>query len=140
MKIVVNKCYGGFSLSPAATKRLAELKTPGRKCLFFERDYSAKAYREITEAQATEKGFSWTAFDEIPPKFDPPNDWFDAHFIESNPRDRADPQLVLVVEELGDKANGECAKLRIVEIPDGVDWEISEYDGMEHIAETHRTW
>jgi hypothetical protein len=30
--------------------------------------------------------------------------------------------------------------LRIVEIPDGVEWHISEYDGIEHIAENHRTW
>jgi hypothetical protein len=28
----------------------------------------------------------------------------------------------------------------VVEIPDGTDYEISEYDGNEHIAEKHRTW
>lgn len=31
-------------------------------------------------------------------------------------------------------------KLRIVEIPDGTDYIVGEYDGSEHIAETHRTW
>ncbi len=30
--------------------------------------------------------------------------------------------------------------MQIVEIPDDVDWEVMEYDGMEHIAEKHRTW
>jgi hypothetical protein len=25
-------------------------------------------------------------------------------------------------------------------VPDGVDWELSEYDGIEHVAEAHRTW
>ena len=27
-----------------------------------------------------------------------------------------------------------------VEIPDGVQWEIDEYDGGERVAECHRTW
>ena len=53
---------------------------------------------------------------------------------------RDDPELVQVVEELGDEANGIHAKLAVVEIPDGVEWQIEEYDGMEWIAEKHRTW
>lgn len=32
------------------------------------------------------------------------------------------------------------ADLKIVEIPPDVDWEINEYDGVEWVAETHRTW
>jgi hypothetical protein len=54
--------------------------------------------------------------------------------------DRADPLLIEVVETLGTNANGECANLRIVEIPDGVEWTICEYDGSEWVAEAHRTW
>ena len=53
---------------------------------------------------------------------------------------RDDPVLIQIVEELGDKANGHFAELKIVEIPNGVDWYIEEYDGCEHIAERHRTW
>ena len=53
---------------------------------------------------------------------------------------RDDPALVLMIEELGEKANGRFAKLKIVEIPDDVDWYIEEYDGSEHVAEKHRTW
>jgi hypothetical protein len=45
-----------------------------------------------------------------------------------------------VFKELGDVANGFAADLKIVEIPDGVDWEIEEYDGNEWVAEVHRTW
>ena len=44
---------------------------------------------------------------------------------------RHDPALVQVVEELGDKANGECAKLRIKEV-DGP-YRIDEYDGYESV-------
>ena len=90
-KIVINRCYGGFSLSDEAETR----------------------YREIT-------GDYWPLFR-----------WEVS---------RNDPALIQVIEEIGDKANGQCADLKIVEIPDGVDWEIAEYDGMEHVAEKHRTW
>lgn len=54
------------------------------------------------------------------------------------PRD--DPDLVAVVEEMGEKANGVCAKLKIVEIPDRTKWEIDEYDGLEEVHEKHQSW
>lgn len=54
--------------------------------------------------------------------------------------ERDDPALVRVVDEMGQDANGPHAELKIVEVPDGVKWHIHEYDGMEHVAEDHRTW
>lgn len=56
----------------------------------------------------------------------------------SIPRD--DLNLVQVVKELGQKANGLCADLKIVVIPDGISWCIEEYDGLEWVAEQHETW
>ena len=38
------------------------------------------------------------------------------------------------------RENGKHATLKIVKIPDGVEWEIEEYDGREWISEKHRTW
>jgi hypothetical protein len=53
---------------------------------------------------------------------------------------RDDPNLVKVVEELGEEASARYAELKIVEIPDDVkDWYIQEYDGTEWVAEG-RTW
>lgn len=46
---------------------------------------------------------------------------------------RADPDLAKVVETLGDKANGMCAKLRIEDVPEGTLYRIDEYDGYESI-------
>jgi hypothetical protein len=53
---------------------------------------------------------------------------------------RDDPILVQIVEEMGDKANGGYAELKVVEIPDDADWYVEEYDGSEWVAERHRTW
>ena len=48
------------------------------------------------------------------------------------------PILVEMVER-GD-VDGTFSDLKVVEIPDGVNWYIEEYDGLEHVAERHRTW
>ena len=54
---------------------------------------------------------------------------------------RKDPRLIAAIEKLGErKASGRYAELRIVEIPDDVDWQIDEYDGFETIHEKHRSW
>ena len=53
---------------------------------------------------------------------------------------RDDKYLVQTVEELGGLASDRYSALEVVEIPDGVEWEISEYDGAETIHERHRSW
>lgn len=54
------------------------------------------------------------------------------------PRD--DEKLVRVVEELRAEANGHCAELKVVSIPDDIQWEIRKTDGVEHVSEVHRRW
>ena len=54
--------------------------------------------------------------------------------------ERTDPILIQVVEELGEEANNIHSKLKIIEIPDDVDWYIDEYEGKEWIADKHRIW
>ena len=54
---------------------------------------------------------------------------------------RSHPKLIAAIEKVGiEKASGWLAKLKIVEIPDDVDWYIHDYDGMETIHEKHRYW
>lgn len=88
MKVVINGCYGGFSLSD---KALQELQQHG-----------------ISSSQAN--------------------------------NERHNEHLVDIVTQLGPLANGDFAKLNIVEIPDDVKYIIQEYDGCEWVAEEHRTW
>lgn len=102
MKLVINSCYGGFSVSKECAKFMAKLGSQAAK-----------------NALKTEKKH-WYGF-----------------FAEEN---RADPALVNAVEKLGKKASGELAELVIVEIPDGVDWVIDDYDGIESVHERHRVW
>lgn len=49
--------------------------------------------------------------------------------------ERDDPILVELVESEID-----TEVLKVVEIPDNIDWVIEEYDGNEWIAEKHRRW
>ena len=66
-------------------------------------------------------------------------DWGDHFEVEGDPDfysrniKRHDPTLVKVVELLGDRANGDCAKLCLEEVADGTPYRISEYDGMESV-------
>ena len=147
MKVVINACFGGFSLSRAAVKRLAELK--GRPCFFFK--HPVVNGRLDIDTHVRDDGndndsLFWVAFDDENPdkghskNVGEWNEWYRQHQIDNRPQDRTDPHLIQVVEELGESANGRCAELRVVEIPDGVEWEIDEYDGNEHIAEKHRSW
>lgn len=82
MKIVLNKCFGGFGLSDKGVKRFREL----------EEDNTEERFYEVA---------------------------------------RENPNLITVVEELGDEANGDYAELVVVEIPDGYEYKIDEYDGIE---------
>jgi len=115
MKIVINECHGGFSLSDEAIELYGELKNLGL-------------------VKQKGKHFDFMGYDWYVGEINDDN-YFSYHSIA-----RDDPDLVRVVEDLDEVANGRYAQLKVVEIPDGVEWEIDEYDGYEHIAEKHRTW
>lgn len=96
MKVVINRCFGGFSLSE-------------------------KAYEYL--------GIPWDGYGYALGR--------DAHNLV---KDRTNPKLVECVETLGAEANGWAADLKVVTIPDDVEWYISDYDGLETVCEKHRVW
>lgn len=49
---------------------------------------------------------------------------------------RDDPIMVDIVMELGDEANDRFSDLEIVNIPEQYDYEIDNYDGLEHVILT----
>lgn len=138
MKVAINRCYGGFGLSPKAVKRLSELQ--GRECYFFKCDYvdSKYTYTPVDEADISDYIY-WSVYDVRDPNGLDSEDSA-KHSIDTRLEDRSDPLLIQVIEELGDAASGFCAELKIVEIPDGTKYEIEEYDGKEWVSEIHNTW
>jgi hypothetical protein len=118
-KVVINICFGGFGISDSAFEKLLE-----RKGIAFEseenpdRAWQGKTYYKDGMCGTEEGYLSFYDYTE----------------------DRSDPDLINVIEEMGAAANGWASELKIVEIPDDVKWHIHEYDGIEHVAENHRTW
>ena len=117
-KVVINRCHGGFGLSHEAILRYHALS----KTQIFWRDlkpdsdWCPKLY--YLDAECLDH-----------------NHWSDTDL------DRDDPVLVRVVEEMGgDVAGSDYAVLKVVRIPGDVDWVIHEHDGLEWVAERHRTW
>jgi hypothetical protein len=112
MKLVLNRCYGGFSLSRKAVllgRKLSKNPRWGGPTI------KGDVYEKEKKAVPEDYGYV-----DVP---------------------RHDPILVKVVEQLGSKlASGNLAELKVVEIPDGIQYEIDEYDGIEHVAEQHRRW
>lgn len=113
MKIVINNGYGGFSLSDAGMQYYA----------------AAKGLNWILA------NVRWRTFPEF---FQ--NEVKEENEISRRAFSRTDPVLVRVVEQLGNIASGQYAKLKVVEIPDDVEWTLESNDGNELIAEKHRTW
>lgn len=147
MKVVINNCFGGFGLSPKATLRLYELGCPGIATHVDE--YWPPAERAERDERYSSLGYAknlagWREHLANPEArrslfqtvFSPD----EQYVLRASDIARNDPLLLQVIEEMGDEASDSCAKLKVVEIPDGVDYVIEEYDGNEHIAEKRRTW
>ena len=133
-KIAYNGCYGGFSLSHEAHLRYAELK--GLKIYPEKGDFSLWTYWLVPKGERgdilTSERFMAEKDMEIRKASN------EAYRQKTMPslRDvvRHDPILIQVVEELGDKANGQCAKIKLEEVAAGTLYRIDEYDGKETVA------
>lgn len=112
--VVINAQHGGFGLSRVA--QLSYLERSGIKYTLIDREdqLTTDRYGPIILVNG--------------------NHWYDRD-IERN-----DPVLVSLIEELGKESWGEHARLKLVQIPADVKWQIEEYDGLEWVSEQHRTW
>ena len=130
MKVVINDCYGGFGISNKAGDALVAkgwsttdfneaggYENPEAKLVCKEKK------RDDLSNQAVELFGKYSFISR-----------------DSDPALRSHPDLVAVVKEIGDEASNKYGELKVVEIPDGTDVIIEEYDGMEWIAERHQTW
>jgi len=135
MNVIINSCYGGFGISLFALKLLVE-----RNSKIVEK----KEYKSPTDVTK-----SWDKLHEFEDGYQSRGwgnylikDGYEYSLMSGYEDEvRTDKDLIDILEEYGSKKiSGEYAELRIIEIPDGIDFIIHEYDGMEHVAEEHRTW
>ena len=139
MKVVVNKSFGGFGLSQKAYERLVgkhgipavSYYSNQAKC---QANHGDVIYdKEITECDGDLCSHSHCK------NYDKKSCWLDNRYWEVWLDDRRDdPRLVETVEFLGKEVNDRYSELKIVEVPDDVEWEIDEYDGNECVREKSR--
>lgn len=137
MKIVVNRCYGGFGLSHAAVKYYLNLK--GLDAYFYKQtSYKHQGKEEYKKIDDEDNLFNICYTIDYG---DVINEFKKEGYFYYGDIERNDPLLVKTVEDLGTKkASGRLSSLEVVEIPDDVQWEIDDYDGQESIHEIHRSW
>jgi len=116
-QVVINTCYGGFGLS---NKAMEMYLTRVGKVPFYRYDrYGTSTYAS--------KPFV--------------NDKSIGEYYHTGDIGRDDPDLVFVVQSLGAaSASGYLSKLKIVEVPDDVEWKIHNHDGMESVSEKSNSW
>jgi hypothetical protein len=112
--IVINSCHGGFGLSREAT------------LLYLTKAGIPYSLEEQSDREQQLK---------LGSKIVVNNCEFSSRTIARN-----DPILIDVVAELKSNADSSFSQLKIVRVPANVDWLIEEYDGIEWVAEKHRTW
>lgn len=149
-KVILNKCFGGFDVSPQAYQLYAMKK--GYSHLYKYKwvidswispwdIYSDSHFYELIDLFDSSNGYYFTKYfgDKIYKDEISKEDW-NNYYLYLGTEHREDPILIEVVEELGDKASGACGKLVIVEIPDDLHYIIDDYDGIETLHEDVEVW
>jgi hypothetical protein len=140
--VVINKQHGGFGLSQAAIERYLEIKGLVHWAEDNERfsSLTGPTYWLVPKEQRVSDPTAEVWHSMTIAERQQHNQLYSQQVFSDRDLDRDDPILVQVVQELGSEASGRFADLKVVEIPVDVDWIIDEYDGLEWVAEKHRTW
>lgn len=113
MKVVINVTVGGFSIS----KKAAE----------YMRDRGHE--RAAAEIRMFDETAEWYGYG------------YSEEFNDDDGYVRTDPLLIEAVEALGQDSWGRNAELKVVEVPDDVDWYVCHIEsGIEEVREKHRIW
>lgn len=130
MKIILNKCYGGFDVSKEAYILYAKKK--GLELYQYASDF-ANFKKCIYKKTNDETLFKDYFIKDMGDNIEISNEDYKKYHLYLDDEYRQDPILIEVVEELGDKASGRFGRLKVVEIPDNCYYKIDEYDGVETI-------
>jgi hypothetical protein len=140
-KVAICAQHGGFNLSAEAVAHLALAGSPIISVTPWD-EYFGEPYDAESAARHVgvigPSGFSHHHFVQHVL-------WKDGKVYrldrENEPDVRSHPDLLRLIEEKGPRfVEGRHCTLEVIEVPDDVKWHIEEYDGMEWVAEDHRTW
>ena len=140
-KIIINDCHGGYGLSNLAI--IEYLKLIGKEAFFYKYSFKDESttYVKIEESEIGIFVPFYVSTVDKGNEFKDENNENDKNVFMIDNISREDPKLIYIVEKLGSKAaSGNFAELKIIEIPDDVDWVIQEDGGKEYVAEKHRIW
>lgn len=130
-KIVINECFGGYGLSPLAISEICKRKNI--PCyIYVESESDSSEYMKVSPTSKEFNGHWWRVLNKDFGNVVNSEDISDEEEYVFEDLPRHDKDLVAVVEELGDKANGDCAELKVVEISSNL-YRIDEYDGAESV-------
>lgn len=136
-KVILNKCYGGFDISKEAYMLYAKKK--GLTLYLYESNYISPRkfiYKKTNDETLFIHYFTKDMGDNV----EISNEDYEKYCLYLREEHREDPVLIEVVEELGEKANGRFGYLKVVEIPDDLDYVIDEYDGIETLHQKVEEW
>jgi hypothetical protein len=121
-EVVINKCYGGFGLSLETTlwiwKNRGKVEAIPLK-EYYGNTISAKSHLELWRSYLARKDKKDSCYIDV---FTPD----EKNVLISCDIPRDDPVLLTCIKRMGERANGSCAKLKIVEIPEGTEYTIEE--------------
>lgn len=106
MEVAINKCFGGFSLSQEACKRLIKLG------INFYKEDEKPDYKNPYIQEISKKLY-----------------YIDGQNLELS---RTNPLLIKVIKQMGQKSWGECSKLKVVNL--NIVPEIKSFDGIESVS------
>ena len=137
MKVILNKCYGGFGVSPKVYELYA--KAIGKKAHFYNLNvgqFSVYCYMKTDEPTFFSSCLLKDYGDIVQEN---EIDWAkESLHIDGSYRE--DKKLIEIVEKLGEEANSPFSNLKVVEIPDDIKYVIDDYDGIETLHEDVKTW
>lgn len=137
MKVILNKCYGGFGVSQEAYELYAKKK--GIELFAYKLEIvSGKPIYKKTDTGSSIFAITFTK--DFGDYIDLSDGISKKYCLDLRSNHREDPVLIEVVEELGDRANSPFSKLVVVNIPDDMEYEIDEYDGVEMLHQKVEKW
>lgn len=135
-KVILNKCFGGFGVSKEAYELYAKKK--GIDVFHYtQKNLKNEIYTYATDDN---RSFDFYFTKDFGDNVYISDEDFKKYFLNLDEKFREDKILIEVVEELGEKANSMYSNLKIVEIPDNLDYVIDDYDGIETLHQKVKKW